>query len=137
MLDPDAPKAVGAGSMPEITEENLVESQARVRAQLVKRYELMWAVVEARIADDRDELRPLDPRLLEIGKGILKEEAVLYRLAKAPAVTEDDAEPPVPLDERRALVASALDELEAKRSAQAEAKEAREAGAKLAREQTA
>lgn len=120
--------------MPEITEENLVESQARVRAQLVKRYELMWAVIEARIADDRDELRPLDPRLLEIGKGILKEEAVLYRLQKAPAVTEDDADAPVPLDERRALVASALDELEAKRSAQAEAKEARDAAAKLARE---
>jgi hypothetical protein len=126
MLDPEDPRPVESGRMPEITEENLVDSQARVRAQLVKRYELMWSVIEARISEDRDEVRPLDPRLLEIGKGILKEEAVLYRLTKAPAVQEEEAETPIPLDERRALVASALDELEAKRNAQREAREQRE-----------
>lgn len=107
--------------MPEITEENLVESQARVRAELMRRYELMWTVVEARIKDDRDEIRPLDPRLLEIGRGILREESLLYRLSKPPVQAEAEEDTILPLEARRELVAASLDELEAKRQAQAQA----------------
>lgn len=116
--------------MPEITEENLVESQARVRAELMRRYELMWTVVEARIKDDRDEIRPLDPRLLEIGRGILREESLLYRLAKPPVVAEAEDDTILPLEARRELVAASLDELEAKRQAQAQAAAERAAKAK-------
>lgn len=116
--------------MPEITEENLVESQARVRAELMRRYELMWTVVEARIKDDRDEIRPLDPRLLEIGRGILREESLLYRLAKPPVQAEAEDDTILPLEARRELVAASLDELEAKRQAQAQAAAERAAKAK-------
>lgn len=116
--------------MPEITEENLVESQARVRAELMRRYELMWTVVEARIKDDRDEIRPLDPRLLEIGRGILREESLLYRLAKPPVLAEAEDDTILPLEARRELVAASLDELEAKRQAQAQAAAERAAKAK-------
>lgn len=141
MLDPEgrpqdheSPRALPPARMPEITEENLVESQARVRAQLVARYELMWAVVEARIEDDRAELRPLDPRLLEIGKGILKEETILYRLTKPPTQVEEDPDEAIPLDARRELVAATLDELEAKREAQKEEARAREEAKREERE---
>jgi hypothetical protein len=104
--------------MPEITEENLVESQARMRAELMRRYELMWVVVETRIEDDRNELRPLDPRLLEIGKGILKEEAMLFRLGRPAPVVEEDPDAELSGVDRAALVAASLDELAAKREAQ-------------------
>lgn len=123
--------------MPEITEENLVESQARVRAELMRRYELMWTVVEARIKDDRDEIRPLDPRLLEIGRGILREESLLYRLAKPPMQAEVEEDTILPLEARRELVAASLDELEAKRRAQTEAAAARKAKAQAPEEQAA
>lgn len=113
--------------MPEITEENLAESQARVRAELVRRYELMWTVVEARIKDDKDEIRPLDPRLLEIGRGVLREVSLLYRLAKPPVQAEAEEDQILPLEARRELVAASLDELEAKRKAQAETAAARQA----------
>lgn len=118
---------LGPGRMPEITEENLVESQARMRAELLRRYELMWAVVEGRIADDRDEVRPLDPRLLEIGKGILMQESVLFRLGKPPTLVEEDPDAELTVVDRRELVAASLDELAAKRAAQDSAKAAREA----------
>lgn len=115
-------RELGPGGMPEITEENLVESQPRVRALLMQRYELMWSVVEARIKDDREEIRPLDPRLLEIGKGILKEESALYRLGRPMQVIEEDPDAELTVLDRRELVAASLDELAAKRAAQQEAK---------------
>lgn len=120
-------RELGPGGMPEITEDNLVEAQPRVRALLMQRYELMWAVVEARIKDDRDEIRPLDPRLLEIGKGILKEESALYRLGRPAPVAEEDPDAELTVLDRRELVAASLDELAAKREAQAADKLAREA----------
>jgi hypothetical protein len=123
--------------MPEITEENLAESQARVRAELVRRYELMWTVVEARIKDDKDEIRPLDPRLLEIGRGVLREVSLLYRLAKPPVQAEAEEDQILPLEARRELVAASLDELEAKRKAQAETAAARQAAKEQAQGQAA
>lgn len=110
--------------MPEITEENLVESQARMRAELMRRYELIWTVVEGRIDDDRNELRPLDPRLLEIGRGVLKEEAALFRLGKPPVQVEEEPDAELTAVDRRALVSASLDELATKRAAQQAAREA-------------
>lgn len=104
--------------MPEITEENLAESQPRVRALLMHRYEMMWQHIEARIQEDRDEVRALDPRLLEIGKGILMQEASLYRLGRAPVAVEEDPDEQLSIIDRREMVAAALDDLEAKRRAQ-------------------
>lgn len=121
---------LGPGRMPEITEENLVESQARMRAELLRRYELMWAVIEGRIDDDRNELRPIDPRLMEIGKGILMQESLLFRLSKPPMQTEEPEDDQLSGVDRRALVAASLDELAVKRAAQEaqnEAGRAREA----------
>lgn len=124
---------LGPGArMPEITEENLVESQPRVRALLMQRYELMWQVIEARIQDDRDEVRPLDPRLLEIGKGILKEESALYRLGRPAQLVEEDADQELSIVDRRELVASSLDDLAAKRQAQQDAKAAAQAATEQA-----
>lgn len=121
---------IGPGArMPEITEENLQESQARMRAELMRRYELMWAVIEARVDDDRNEIRPLDPRLLEIGKGILMQEAALFRLSKPPVQVEEDPDAELSMVDRRALVAASLDELAAKRDAQAADRAARESAA--------
>ena len=121
---------LGPGArMPEITEENLVESQARMRAELLRRSELMWAVIEGRVEDDRNEVRPIDPRLLEIGKGILKEEALLFRLSKPPTVVEEDSDAELTAVDRRELVSASLDELAAKREAQAAEKQSREAAA--------
>lgn len=122
------------GQMPEITEENLVESQARMRAELLRRYELMWVVIEGRVEDDRNEIRPLDPRLLEIGKGILKEEAALFRLSKPPVLAEEDPDEQLSIVDRRELVAAKLDELAVKRAAQEAERNAREEAAKAARE---
>jgi len=132
-------RELGPVSMPEITEENLVESQARMRAELLRRYELMWAVIEGRIEDDRNEIRPIDPRLMEIGKGILKEETLLFRLTRPPVQVEEDPDDELTVVDRRELVAASLDELAAKREAQAADKASRDAtsasaAAKSARE---
>lgn len=103
---------LGPGSIPEIGEEQLAESQPRVRALLVKRYEEIWGRVEVRIQEDRDHDRPLDPRILEIGLRVLKDEAVLYRLGRQAAVVEEEEDPAITGVDRAALVAQQLAELE-------------------------
>lgn len=109
---------LGPGAwMPEITEENLVESQARIRALLVARYEKMWQQVESHITEASSGDRMLDPRMLEIGRGILKEEAGIYRLGRPAPVVEESEEEQLSLVDRSALVAAKLDEIEAKRRA--------------------
>src|SRR5690349_10070085 len=125
------------GRLPEITEENLVESQPRVRALLMNRYEMIWNVVEGRIKDDEQEIRPLDPRLLEIGKGVLKEISALYRMSKPPTAVEEDPDAELTIVDRRELIAASLDQLEAKRNAQEEAARERAAAAQAARDAAA
>ncbi len=105
----------------EIDEESLVQAQAAVRYQQIMRYEDMYKLVDRRIKDDEDGERPLDPRFLEIGIRILKEEAGLYRLAKSAPVQEEEEDPSIMGVDRAAVVLAKLDELEAKRNAQAEA----------------
>lgn len=109
---------LATGSIPEIGEDQLLESQPRVRALLVQRYEQVWTVVDGHIQVARELARPPDPRLLEIGLRVLKDEAMLYRLGRQVPVTSDaDDEEPVPVDERVRMVAEQLAEIETKRQA--------------------
>lgn len=106
-------RALGAGGMPEITDENLVEARARVRAMIVARWEKMWAQVEQHMAEADAGERGLDPRMLEIGRGILRAQTELYLLLKPPPAPEEEEEV-VELVDRREAVEARLLEIEAK-----------------------
>jgi hypothetical protein len=108
---------LGPAQPPEIGEEQLVESQPRVRALLVQRYEEIWDRVSVRINEDKEHERPVDPRILEIGLRVLKDEAVLYRLGRAAPVTEEEDDPTILGIDRAAMVAEQLSVLESKRQA--------------------
>lgn len=109
---------IGPGTrMPEITDENLADAAPRVRALIVARIEKLWAAVEQHVDEAAAGDRMLDPRMLEIGKGLMKAEADIYRLAKAAVIAEEEEDPAILAVDRRALVAARLDELEAKRQA--------------------
>lgn len=106
-----------AGSMPEITDDNLVEAAPRVRALVMSRLEYMWKQVQQHLTEAEAGDRMLDPRMLEIGKGLMKEVAGIYRLGSvAPPAVEEVDEVQAAYD-RRQIVAAKLDELEAKRRA--------------------
>lgn len=100
--------------MPEITEDNLHEAGPRVRAWIVAEYQRMYGQVERHMAEADAGDRSLDPRMLEIGKGIMKEVTAIYRLGKpAPTVEEDDDDPAAGVD-RRTVVEAKLVEIEAR-----------------------
>ncbi len=107
--------AIGPVAPLEITEEQLAESGPRVRALQVQRLEKVWSVVEGHIDEHLDGTRPMDPRMLEIGLRVVKEETALYRLAKPQAASEEEDEDPqqAALD-RRALVLMQIEAAEAK-----------------------
>lgn len=110
--------------MPEISDEQLEASKAAVRYQQIMRYEKMYRVVDGRLDDDLDEDadgRPLDPRFIELGIRILKEEAALYQLGKPVQQQEEEEDPSIQGVDRGAIVLAQLEDLEAKRRAQAEA----------------
>jgi hypothetical protein len=101
----------------EIGEDQLEEAKPRVRAQTIRRYEELYARVQERVREDEAGERPLDPRFLELGIRILKEEAALYRLGRiAPAVEEEDDQ--MAGVDRAQVVAEQLAELEARRKDQ-------------------
>jgi hypothetical protein len=106
-----------AGSMPEITDDNLIEAAPRVRALVMSRLEHMWRQVEIHMVDAEAGDRALDPRMLEIGKGLMKEVAAIYRLGHASPAPEEEVDEVQAAYDRRAIVAAKLDELEAKRRA--------------------
>lgn len=99
--------------MPEITDENLAEAAPRVRALIMARWEQMWEQVSKHMAEADDGARMLDPRMLEIGRGILRAETELYRLLK-PQLLQEEEEEPMPLVDRREAVELRLVEIEAK-----------------------
>lgn len=107
-------EAIGSGPL-EITDEQLAESGPRVRALQVQRLEKVWSVVEGHIDEHLDGVRPVDPRMLEIGLRVVKEETALYRLGKPVAVSEEEDEDPqqAALD-RRSLVLAQIEAAEAK-----------------------
>lgn len=108
-----------SGRMPEITDDNLQEAGPRVRALITGRIEKMYAAVDRHMDQAEAGDRMLDPRMLEIGKGLMKSLAEIYRLGRpAPVVTEEEAEP-LGREELVARLGTRLDELEAKRQARA------------------
>lgn len=94
-----------------ISEDNLQAAQPFVRAQTVQRYEDLYRVVTGHLKACEDDDRPLDPRYLEIGIRILKEESILYRLARPPVSKDDDEDPSV-ITDAAAQVEAQLLELE-------------------------
>lgn len=98
----------------EISEEQLAEDGPRVRALAIQRLELVWTVVEARIRADLDGTRPADPRYLEIGLRAIKDETLLYRLAKTPPLVEEEEDPAIQGVDRGALVLDYLESVEAR-----------------------
>lgn len=98
---------------PEIGEDELADAAPRVRAQTIGRLEDLYRVVKGQIEGAETGERPLDPRYLEIGIRILKEESLLYRLTKPPAAREDDDDPAHVFDPAEQVRAQLL-ELEAR-----------------------
>jgi hypothetical protein len=115
----EQPRELGSGRMPEISEDNLQEAAPRVRALIVSRIEKMYAAVERHMDEAEAGDRMLDPRMLEIGKGLMKAEADIYRLGKPMPVQVEEETVPLGRDELVARLGSKLDELEAKRQARA------------------
>ena len=113
------PRSIGpsSGGMPEITDDNLQEAAPRVRALIMARIEKMWSAVEGHIDEANAGDRMLDPRMLEIGKGLMKAEADIYRLGRPAPVVEVEEDQALAAVDRRAIVGAKLDELEAKRKA--------------------
>lgn len=109
----------GPNRMPEITDDNLTEAAPRVRALIMSRLEQMWDAVRVHIEEAQAGDRMLDPRMLEIGKGLMKAEADIYRLGRPQPVTVEEEVVPLGRDELVARLGSKLDELEAKRQARA------------------
>lgn len=114
-------RELGAGSMPEITDDNLLEAAPRVRALIMTRLEKMWAAVDQHITEANAGDRMLDPRMLEIGKGLMKAEAEIYRLGRPAPVLQEEEVVPLGRDELVARLGFKLDELEAKRQARQQA----------------
>lgn len=107
--------------MPEITEENLQESAPRVRALIAWRIEKLYAAVDQHVDEANAGDRMLDPRMLEIGKGLMKSLSDIYRLGKPQPVVEEEEDQALAAVDRRAIVGAKLDELEAKRRAREQA----------------
>lgn len=110
---------LGSSRMPEITDDNLQEAAPRVRALIMGRLEKMWAAVDQHIEQANAGDRMLDPRMLEIGKGLMKAEAEIYRLGRPAPVVQEEETVPLGREELVARLGSRLDELEAKRQARA------------------
>lgn len=106
----------GSGAF-EIGEDDLILAQPKVRALQVQRLEQLWDVVHRRLDEAEQGQVAHDPRFLEIGIRILKEEALIYRLAKPAPAVEEEEDPEVVGVNRLALINSQLDELEAKKQA--------------------
>lgn len=110
-MQPDA-----RADVPQINDEDLVASAPRVRHLLVSRLESLWEPVRVALLRDQGEggsLAPIDPRLLEIGLRIVKEEAGIYGIArpgKAPVQEDEDEQLPGP--EKRAAIMDRLTEIE-------------------------
>lgn len=108
--------------VPEISEDDLEEARPRVLAQTVGRYEDLYRVVRAHVTEAEQGERPLDPRYLEIGIRILKEESLLYRLGRPTVVREEEEDLSRVIDPAQQVLAQ-LVELEARVAATAAAEE--------------
>lgn len=96
-----------------IDEDALTRAQPTVRGITVQRYEDLWRVTRGRIEEAEAGDRPLDPRLIELGIRILREEATLYRLSKPQTLDEEEEDPSGGVD-RAKLVLEQLADLESR-----------------------
>lgn len=102
--------------VPQISDEDIVASAPRVRHLLISRLESLWEPVRVALLRDKgegDSLAPIDPRLLELGLRIVKEEAGIYGIAKPtrlPATEDEDEGMPAPV--KRAAIMDRLEEIE-------------------------
>jgi hypothetical protein len=97
---------------PGIGEDEVARSQPYVRLQTIQRLEGLWATVQAHVAACQADERPVDPRYLDLGLRVLREEARLYRLDKVVKVAEaEDADRVV---DPAAVVLAQLQQLEAR-----------------------
>lgn len=102
----------------QITDEDMLASRSAVRALQIARLESMWEPVRVRLQQD-EQGAPIDPRLLEIGLRIVKEEAMIYGLYRpAPPKQEDEDEQLGAGVDRAAEIARQLDAIEARRNQQ-------------------
>lgn len=100
------------GRAPEITDADVVEAGGRVRWLTVQRLEKLWTVIETSVDAARADERPVDPRMLELGLRLLKQQTDLYRLARpAPEPEEEEDEVQLQVD-RRAMITAELDRVE-------------------------
>lgn len=98
-----------------IDEDQIHAAKAKVRALHVQRYEMLWTIVEGKIKQSDTEMIPLDPRYLELGIKVLKEESLLYRLNRLEAPREEEEEDAGAGIDRAAEVEAQLAALEARR----------------------
>lgn len=99
--------------MPEITDDDVLASRARVRALLVSRVDMLWQPVQVALVKDSNGEYPADPRILEFGLRLCRELAEYYNVKKPPtSVVEEEAELPGAGEDRRALIEMKLAEVE-------------------------
>lgn len=123
-------KQLGPGpQLPEISEDDLIRAQGAMRYQTLSRYERMYQVVDERVQADIDKIHPLDPRFLELGIRILKEQSLLYRLARPAPAVEEEEDPDIAAVNRHQVVLEQLEALEARAREQKEPDAAKEPGA--------
>jgi hypothetical protein len=92
-----------------IYEDDVIEAQPRVRAQTIRRLELIWEACAPHITGDGG--KP-DPRFIEAGIRCLDREIKLYRLDQ-PHVAGSTAPTPSVEAQRQAAIAAVV-ELEAR-----------------------
>lgn len=107
-----------------IDEDQIHAAKAKVRALHVQRYEMLWTIVEGKIKQSDTEMIPLDPRYLELGIKVLKEESLLYRLNRLEAPREEEEEDAGAGIDRAAEVEAQLAALEARRQERSPAPDA-------------
>lgn len=98
-----------------IDESQVEAAKPKVRALHVKRYEMLWGIIEGKIKEADEDMRPLDPRYLELGIKVLKEEAGLYRLTRPPVIRDEEEEDLSAGVDRATLVLEQLAKLEERR----------------------
>lgn len=80
---------VAATTNPELTEEDAARQAPVVRAELFRRYEDMYSLIQQQIHRQEEVGRPVDPRWVELGVRVNKEIAVLFKLARPTPVAEE------------------------------------------------
>ena len=104
---------VASTTPPELGEDEALRRAPLVRAELVSRYENLYALCQQQVHRSEEVGRPVDPRWVELSVRINKELAGIFRLHKPAPVEQEEVPLPVYLDE----VVRSLELLEKRASA--------------------